>query len=769
MRKKLLGVLTAIALIMISAFATGCSKGSSTIPTGPDEDVIIDDEITVSPEEYGAKNAVYAVIGRLSKLSTYTTTSSGTSVASVAGLFNYVQKTDCFSIKHGDEFYSESNSVSKFVSVKHEAFAKGDNIAYRVNGGTISNSSADAYKEVYGVTPEKLLSGHVFNDESIKYAKVLEARGDEYDIEIVLDKEKGNLLLYKQMKEFGGLNGYPVFSDDTTCTLTIKSDYTPVKFTYKSEYKVNVSVLGNLPCEENNEVIFSDFNGEVTIPDAEKFNAAMDSTPSEVIPTEEKPVDENRQNLVSALLNADIARGVALNGIVSVNGKEIPLKLAVRADVDKIVNDEDADVLSSIDFTASFGVYEKSLSLTYHDKKLFLNLGDMRFVRDVLNDEDTSKVLSSLPAAVKNSDISSKFSLSKNDEVYEIKLNDLTTEVALKTILKQFGLMGQNSKQFDMTLGMYVPSDRVGVVSFNLTTDVLDFRAKLNLSDEKFVLPDLSDYYSDPQILRAGAEAEAILNLPKLGQFEIKAQAFVSYDLTKENTDDAFKAEVGMVLNEDLKNALKDKTGIWSEIGNADDVHVLFANGKILLVTMRDGVVTTTKDITPNDANGENGESGVVATYGGFEPNSIIPEYESVKEFAWSFIGGEFFDTVTQNLKSEAIRLVNETLKTIPEFVEENQIELPFAIEDVLYPVADAGIVVAEDGSSVKIFVDAYDVYIGSEDYVEGGEYEKFRIFECDVKCVSATDYRFGWNVDELLKSVAGSGVEEPAAQGDAA
>lgn len=158
MRKKIYLIILALMLALSSVLFAGCDIDSALPDVSSDTDRMITQQVTVPPTEYNPKKAVYATIGRLSKYSTYKATSSGTSVAAVSGLFDYVQKTDCVTIKHGDEFYSESKSSSKLVSVKHEAFAKGDNIAYRIDGGKISNSSALAYKEVYGVTPDKLLA-----------------------------------------------------------------------------------------------------------------------------------------------------------------------------------------------------------------------------------------------------------------------------------------------------------------------------------------------------------------------------------------------------------------------------------------------------------------------------------------------------------------------------------------------------------------------------------------------------------------------------------
>lgn len=704
MRKKIYLIILALMLALSSVLFAGCDIDSALPDVSSDTDRMITQQVTVPPTEYNPKKAVYATIGRLSKYSTYKATSSGTSVAAVSGLFDYVQKTDCVTIKHGDEFYSESNSSSKFVSVKHEAFAKGDNIAYRIDGGKISNSSALAYKEVYGVTPDKLLSGHVFNDETIMYAKATETEDGNYEIEIVLDKDKGNVLLFKQMKEFGGLNGYPVFTDDTVFTLTITGDYTPVKFSYTSKYNVNVTMLGSLPCEENNEVIFSDFNKEVEIPDTEAFNAAMSETPSEVKPSEENPADENREKIVSALLKADLVRGISLSGSVSVNGVEMPLKLGARADLDKIVNDENADVLSLVDFTLSFGIYENSLSATYHDRKVFVNLGDTRFVKNVFEDDEISAAISALQGVIKGADVSSMLSVKKNGDLYEIRLNDLMVEVTIKNLLKQLGLMGDGSKTFDLSLGLYIPNDRVGVVSFNLTTDVIDVRAKMNLSDEKFSLPNLDNYYPEPQILRAGAEATLTLDLPDIGKLGATATAFVSYDLTKQNFADAFKAEINVVLDDEFKRFLAEKgeadgdlSPILKLAASSDSLNVICANGKVVFVIMKGGERVYAKNLTRGE-----------------------------------------YDFGTDPLTDELIGLIGEIF---------------------VYPVADVGATKSDDGKTISVYVNAYNVNIAQGDeFFPDEDYETFEMVRLDIKFKSAARYVFGWNIDEIYAEAVAAG-----------
>lgn len=750
MKRKILNAALAIVFALSLALFAACSGGSSSIPeVESDKDMIIT-EVSSKPDAYDAKKAVYAAIGRLSRLSTYKTTSTGTSVASVAGLFNYVQQTDCTSIKHGEEFYNESNSVSRFVSVRHESFAKGDSVAYRVDGGNIANTSATAYKEVFGVTPDKLLSGHVFNDETIVYAEYLGADNGEYSFKVVLDKDKGNVLLYKQMKEFGGLNGYPEFTDNTVLTLVLKEDYTPVKFSYTSKYIVNVSVLGNLPCEENNEVIFSDINGEVSIPDTEAFNAAMSSTPSEVRPSEDKPVDKNREKIVSSLLKADLIRGVALCGTLRYNNVELPVKVNARADIDKIMNDETADILSLIDLKVSLGAYEDSLSVTYHDKKIYINLADKKFVVDLPLDEASAGVIGELPSALKSADLSSMFKVVENGETYTIKLNNVVMETVVKSVLQSAGLAGENvDSEFDLSLNLYIPSDRVGKISVLLKTDLMSCGADFNLSDEMFVLPSLEDYTPDPQILRFGAD----VNLDACG-FNVKATAYFSYDITKISPVEAFKAELNITVDSTLKfmlgmaGSMSPDVPDWVvALGKADDANIVLENGRILLVMRADGSPFYCKDLTASsdDSSAGNGEE----TDGGLGLDA-----EMIKEILWMALEGKVADkTYSVTVKDDLMPIVNAIWSQVPELIMTSGGKTAGVLVGAMVgkPLAAVGAEISEENKNLKIYIDAYDVNVGSgEVYIAGREYGVSRLIELTVGLNSAADYSFGWNTAEI-------------------
>ena len=302
----------------------------------------------------------------------------------------------------------------------------------------------------------------------------------------------------------------------------------------------------------------------------------------------------------------------------------------------------------------------------------------------MFEDDEISAAISALQGVIKGADVSSMLSVKKNGDLYEIRLNDLMVEVTIKNLLKQLGLMGDGSKTFDLSLGLYIPNDRVGVVSFNLTTDVIDVRAKMNLSDEKFSLPNLDDYYPEPQILRAGAEATLTLDLPDIGKLGATATAFVSYDLTKQNFADAFKAEINVVLDDEFKRFLAEKgeadgdlSPILKLAASSDSLNVICANGKVVFVIMKGGERVYAKNLTRGE-----------------------------------------YDFGTDPLADELIGLIGEIF---------------------VYPVADVGATKSDDGKTISVYVNAYNVNIAQGDeFFPDEDYETFEMVRLDIKFKSA-------------------------------
>ena len=248
--------------------------GTEVPPPTPGEDTVII-KIKETPDKAAPENAVFAAIGKLQEAKSYKSETVGTTVANKGSVFNYTQNVTGRTIKNENGFFAASGSSSIFVDVLHEAYYKDGNLAYRNDGKEIIKKDKEAYAEIYGVTPDKLLSNHVYNQETIVKAEYAGEENGLYTFTIELEKEKGNALLYKQMKEFGGLKNYPVFTENTVITLVIRENYEPVSLSYTSRYNISIAVLGELTCVESESIVYSDINGEIAVPEEEAFLSVL--------------------------------------------------------------------------------------------------------------------------------------------------------------------------------------------------------------------------------------------------------------------------------------------------------------------------------------------------------------------------------------------------------------------------------------------------------------------------------------------------------------
>ena len=770
MKKRLLNLILVLLLAATTVMFVGCS-GSGKVDSSLTPGVVAGEDTVVTnlkykPEVYDAKTAVYGAIGKLSEYQTYSLEGKGKSVAN-KGFIVYEQVTGGDGIKHGDEFYSLSTSDSTFVHVKHEAFAKGDNVVYRKDGGTMKNTEKSVYKSVYGVAPDKLLSGQIFNDDTIKYAELVSSAKGVYTYKIVLDGSAANAILAYQMKEFGGLNGLPTFTSDTIFNLDIAEDFTPIKYSYTSKYRVSTSFLGEIDCEENYEVKFSGFNKENEIPDTDKFNAAMNSEPSTVTPSEPVIGDENKQKIVDALLNSDIENGVTLRGEIIYDGMKLPVKLDLRANVNDILAGK-IDLRTAIDARLSISSLGDELSVIYHEGRVYLSALGLKVAFDLpesgleniggmLSSVDLSKMLSSI------------VNVTADGNYYTITLNE-AYETTLKKILVDNGLAGEDvDKAFNLGLTLYIPNDRVGVIEGNFVTDTINAGLKLNLSDEEFILPDLNAYsdfdYADVAEYLRGCLTnlrEYLFNIEtgfdlsvKVGMFTINGNVYVSYNATESDFAKALKVEGVITLDETLKmllgftNGMEGLPGWISKLGSADTINVICENGKIALMTVKDGQPTFVMELPVN-----------------FATESYASETDDMPLSGITMLSRLFTlkvkdDGIAVCLSSDMITVVQDLLWTplSETFIDLAGGEIGMFIPAMLgtyNPLADIGVAITlNKGVSVlSVYVDVYKLDGMESVYVDGNEYEIQRILEIALPlCVSENfgEYEYKWNIDDIL------------------
>ena len=561
-KRIILPLLLAAVMVFAAAAMTAC--GDNVPATVPGQNTYIDDAKN-SPADNDAKYVAYAVAGKLRKTGTFTAKVTGKTVAK-KGFITYEQTIDNSLVKHGDEFYSSSESSSVFVNMKHEAFVKNSKVAYRNNGEEIKLAEADNYAEVYGVIPGEGLDGHILNDETILDAKYAGEENGLYKFEYVVDKQSGSAALKKQMKEFGGLSELPVFQNNSRLTLTVRKDWTPVSLVTEERYDISIAVLGSMSCSQTLTCEFTDFGAQTTIPDTEAFNTAMDSTPSVVDPGTSDS-DPALEGLIGALVESDLAGGVALRGTLGASGLSLPIDIGASVDVEKLGSGNIGDALKLSVATSVAGV-DARLWLT--DNKLYINAAGRKFV-------------AALPAPSFGGDIGGALTVVATDDGYRLTLT--SAELI-------FGSLAAGNN-IALAVDFYVPAGRVGAVSATLQIGNAEVTADLTLAEKKFTEPQDKSSYAD----KISQSMRLAVRLPLTFGLDVVADLDFSYDLADPDPLSALRAdfridpmEVSQEGGYELKSALTlisflapsmgmELPPIISKIALADEIRVSYVGG----------------------------------------------------------------------------------------------------------------------------------------------------------------------------------------------
>ena len=477
-------------LSSITFTLTGCNE--TKIPEVSNGKDTVVTELKGKPTDNDAKNVVFATLGKLDSYQSYVKKSTN-HVSAKKGVINYDQNSTATMIKNVDEYYVDSTSKSAFVDMEHIAFSKNDKVAYQDKGGEIKNSNYKDYFSVYGVTPNKLLSGQIFNQETILLASLKESNNNTYTYTLILDMNKANDLIAHQTQVFGGLNALPSYLEHTEFILTIDGSYKPISYSYSTKYTINVNVLGDLTCTETCTASFEKFNETIEIPNADALNKAINETPTKVDVVEPVAMDENLNAIVNALLDYDFENGVSLNGTANVKSVKMPLKVATKIDFNSILKNGLDGIMSKIDFSINLNLPIGETKISYHDNAFYVSALNTKTKFSVRNSDDDSD---------SKIDTEGLFAFTKEGDSYVISLSPYV-KAALFSYLVQLELFEENdSDKFVAQIEFYILEGNLGTIkgifglkddptaSFNFligneayeTIDYSEYSTKLNLS-----------------------------------------------------------------------------------------------------------------------------------------------------------------------------------------------------------------------------------------------------------------------------------------------
>lgn len=583
-------------IICSSVMLAGCNN--SKVPeVKKGEDTIVKN-LTSTPDKYDAETSIFASLGKLDDYKTYKKESNGKTTTNKDGN-NYIQETSCSFIKNDNEYYTDSTSKSNYIDIEHESFYKNNKVAYRDKSNQeILNTTYDNYQEIYGVTPIKLLSGQIFNQETIINAKLISKNNNEYTYFITLDKTLSNALLVYQMKKFGNLDAYPVFTNDTEFTLTMKNDFTPISYSYIAKYNISNATLGDLECVEELNASFSKFNEQVTIPDTELFNKAINETPTIIDPGEIDDSDDENQPLIDALLDLDLQNGIALTGNANINNFILPIKLNLKIDLKKLLQEGTNDIANNID--ATFYVISSlgNINVIYHENKLYVNLLD-------------NKVVFSLPEANEDNSTSIKeilsyFNLNKiSEDKYNLSLSDKGIDLIYNK-LNEIGLINEEDKStLSMNATITLLNNKINRIELKSTIKNINISFDTYVIEEKYVLPSLDGYISKINIFKEftlNSDNNTLANA-------ISGNFYFTYNTEITNIKEAFKLEINLTISDSIKTLLNLASSLSSDIpewlnpiSKADSINLLLENGHLYLIALNGDSANFVKEIELNNS-----------------------------------------------------------------------------------------------------------------------------------------------------------------------
>ena len=332
--------LTKLIILLTMTFSLlGCDKKEEPI-TNKDESTIIKD--AKSTDEYLKKNdyksIAYAYIYKIKEgITSYESETKGTIKSKVA-FINYNIDYHSITYKNGSAFYSKDHSTSALMNIDNEFYmASKDKILVSRDLEKYDVYTLEDYKKVSYTPAQYTIMGYVFNDQSIIKSEVVSDKGDVIAIKYTLDNELATNIVKVDLKVNGGLNAYPVYKC-IEMTLSMKRDFTPISYAIDAIYDASKPIIGSVEVKQHGECLFSKVNEKITIPNESYLAEQLGATPSAI--TYDDKEDTVKNELIDAAKNLDFAKGVNVNGNVTLNllGTAINLKLDtdVTFDISKL-------------------------------------------------------------------------------------------------------------------------------------------------------------------------------------------------------------------------------------------------------------------------------------------------------------------------------------------------------------------------------------------------------------------------------------------------
>ncbi len=572
--KKLIIFFTAL-LVVATVFIIKMFNTKHVVLAEETESFEIERPSSGNPLDYSAKDNAAICNWVIKHTSEFKTVTTGTVKAKVA-VINYNQELKNTRIVTKDGCYIETISDSSLVHVYEEKFLQNDQVVVRKNhSDKYSTITQEVFFEKYGWHPTEF-QAYILNEETIKDAKI-EASGSNYILSLTLDPFTSTPKKQKETKTIGGAKEYPVYKE-TTLTITLTSDWTPVEVDTYEVYDIQMPGLGSITCKCNMTEVIE--YGLFEIPDKDKFKEHINDNPANNLDDDEKGVIQYLQEIFGPLIQGTMndfeitvdAFDTKLDGKLNISlGKNI----AVKAKIDEIFVD-------------------------YEGNDVYLMIGENKYKVDINKVKEYIKT-----------DSTGNSSFDLDAILTQVNNSKIITSGKKATIKMDLDLMGINAKvDINATLdGDYYKFDNVYAVVDVFGNEIILTMTK---DENKYVYPTIDETYNDiSDMFFIVDEIKALMNKPleislttKVENIDIKANAVYDNGVVSGLININDKYDINVYYNDETIyltfNNIAVKFNI-NDINKFMNQDIKFDNINIKLSDILD--VLKTLVITINDTN----------------------------------------------------------------------------------------------------------------------------------------------------------------------
>ena len=211
------------------------------------------------------------VYSKLHSYNSYKAVTEGTTIAKFLG-FPVTQEIDATVLK--SDFSYLRNESAGAVKTVHEAYYHDTRAVFRdEESGDFTKKNLNEYLEIYGTYPfDRGIEGYLISNDAVKSVTKGESADSNLVYNLEFDPEKSTNNVKIQMKKFGNLDDYPVFSL-IEMKFTLTTDFTLLKLELHSKYVAKKVV--NTDCEQNYTVSYSNYNENLEIPNLDSVKESF--------------------------------------------------------------------------------------------------------------------------------------------------------------------------------------------------------------------------------------------------------------------------------------------------------------------------------------------------------------------------------------------------------------------------------------------------------------------------------------------------------------